>query len=250
MGRALADPAIGDGLFAAVYSLTAVEGLQFVGGLEGAVFRNRLSPGDVGRAGDVAAALGAFLGKVLGGQQLAAVFGGGPDVHQIYAAVVDLAQHLVTVGPDVLIGRFGRVGLGAVIGRIGGEGFPFGFPLGASAVHQLDVVVAVVLQLPEGPSGKPVVVVTVENDRGVVVDSRRTQQVLQFVLADQVPANRGLKLRLPVPTHRAGDVALVVGRRVYTHFHQPYVVIAAVRSHPISVHQRFWMCVVCHDSPC
>ena len=117
------------------------------------------------------AALGAFLGQVLRGQKLAGMLGGGADVDQGDAASVNFAQHLIAIGADVLIGSFCRVGFRDVADGVGGQGLALGILLGPPAVHQLDVGVPVVLHLLKGPGGKPVVVITVEDDRGGGVDT-------------------------------------------------------------------------------
>ena len=59
------------------------------------------------------------------------------------------------------------------------------------------------------------------------------EQRLERRLVDQVAADVVLKLRLPVPSHRARDVALIVRRRVHVHFHQPDLRIAQVLAPPI-----------------
>src|SRR5437762_12867572 len=69
----LADPAVGDRLAPRIDALAAVDRAELVGRLEAAVLRDRGRPGDVLRAGDVAAALRAFLREVLGREQLARV---------------------------------------------------------------------------------------------------------------------------------------------------------------------------------
>ncbi len=52
-------------------------------------------------------------------------------------------------------------------------------------------------------------------------------------LFDQVAADVVLQLRLPVPSHRAGNVALVIRRGVHIHFDQPNVGIVRVLCHPL-----------------
>ena len=174
MRRPFADPAVGDGLFAAVDSLAAIKNLQVISRFEGSILRHSLSPRHVGCARDVPAALGAFLGQVLRGQKLAGILGGGPDVDQGDAARVNFAQHLIAVGADVLVGGFCRVGLRGVADGVGGQGLALGIPLGPPAVHQLDVGVPVVLHLPKGPGGELVVIVAIEDDRGGGVDTGGT----------------------------------------------------------------------------
>src|SRR6266542_7137375 len=53
VGRALADPAIGDDVLVGGHALRRVEVAQLLGGLEPAVLANRLGPRDRGGPGDV-----------------------------------------------------------------------------------------------------------------------------------------------------------------------------------------------------
>ena len=73
MRRALTDSAVGDRLPIRRDAGAAVELLQVGDVLEGPVLLDRFGPGDVLRGRDVAAALGALLGQVLGSQELARV---------------------------------------------------------------------------------------------------------------------------------------------------------------------------------
>src|SRR4051794_32104448 len=61
VARALADPAVGDGLLAGVQAGVGVELAQLVVALEGAVLVGRLAPRDIDRRRDVSGALRALL---------------------------------------------------------------------------------------------------------------------------------------------------------------------------------------------
>ena len=67
---------------AAVNALTAVQRAKIVRRLESAVFRNRLAPGNVRRAGYVASALRAFLRQVGRSHQLTAELCRRANIHQ------------------------------------------------------------------------------------------------------------------------------------------------------------------------
>ena len=123
------------------------------------------------RPGNVAAPLGAFLGQISWGQQLPAELLRRTDIHQSDISLVHRREHVVPVGPDVLIGVTGTVGLAGGVSGLGSQGAILGHPLGPAPVHQLDVPVTVVFQLPRGPGCKPVVVIPVEDDGGVVIDA-------------------------------------------------------------------------------
>src|SRR6267143_2833970 len=159
--RALANPAVGDHLLVRRDAFAAVELLQLVRRLEGPVLADRLSPGDVGGCGDMAASLGALLGQVLGCQQLTAVLLGGADVDQLGARVLVAAADVVAEGADLGVGIRGAV-LGRLRGRAVGSQLPaLGLPFLPTAIHQPDIAMAVILQVPDEPGGEPVVVVAV-----------------------------------------------------------------------------------------
>ena len=81
-------------------------------------------------------------------------------------------------------------------------------PLLAAAVEELNVVVeAVDLEHPGAPGGEPVVVVAVENDRGVLVDAELAHQRLEFLLRGDVAPHRIDQVGVPDDVLRARNVA-------------------------------------------
>ena len=77
-------------------------------------------------------------------------------------------------------------------------------PVLAAAVEDPDVAVAEQLELPVGPGGEPVVVVAVQDDRGVGPDARRaTGAALKSSRAGDVAADAVGELAGPVPADRA-----------------------------------------------
>ena len=84
-------------------------------------------------------------------------------------------------------------------------------PLLATAVEQLDGVVAVQLEVPVRVGREPVVVAAVEHDGVVVADALAGQQRLELGLVDEVAADRVLEVGLPVDAHGTADVVLLVG---------------------------------------
>src|ERR1700730_4499431 len=207
---ALPDPAVGDRLPVAGDALRAIELLQLGDVLEGAVLLDRLGPGDVLGGRDVAAPLGAFLGQVLGGQELARVLARGPDVDQ--ACLADPLRDIVAVGPDRLVGAAAELEAGGCRGGdVGGELAALGLQLDAAAVDELDVVEPVGLQRPVGVGGEPVVVVAIEDDGGLRADAALAQQLLELLLLGDVTRRLGLEVVPPVPAHGAGQVALLIG---------------------------------------
>ena len=85
------------------------------------------------------------------------------------------------------------------------------FPLLAAAVEQLDLVVAVELEVPVRVRREPVVVAAVEHDGVVVADALLGQQLFELLLVDEVAADLVLQVGLPVELDGAGDMAAVVG---------------------------------------
>src|SRR5436190_24387699 len=75
VGRALADAAIGNHVLVGGYALATIDFAQLVRALEGAVLAHSGCPGDVLRAGDVAAALRSLLWVVSHVDHLARVLG-------------------------------------------------------------------------------------------------------------------------------------------------------------------------------
>ena len=97
------------------------------------------------------------------------------------------------------------------VGDLGDQRAAVQLPLLAAAVDQLDVLVAVQLEVPVGVGGEPVVVAAVQHDGVVVGDALGRQQLLEAGPVDEVAADRVLQLGLPVDLHGAGDVPGVVG---------------------------------------
>ena len=97
--------------------------------------------------------------------------------------------------------------VGSVVGQLAGVELP----LLAAAVEQLDVLVAVELEVPVGVGGEPVVVAAVEHDGVVVGDAALGEQRLELRLVDEVAADLVLEVGGPVELDGALDVALVVG---------------------------------------
>ena len=122
-------------------------------------------------------------------------------------------------------------------------------PLLAAAVHDENLVMAVVFQLPKSPRRKPVVVVTIENNSGLRRDARVAQQLLEGSGLCQIAANGILQFRLPVPSDSARNVPLIVGRRVDIDFHETNPGVFRVRGHPFRGDQNFRMSIVSHNVP-
>src|SRR5205823_10643418 len=217
---ALADPAVGDGVLAIVEAGGGVQLAQFVVGLEGAVLVGGLAPRHADRGRDVAGPLRLLLRQVGGGEQAAGVLVGRAHGDQVLGA--DGGHHLVAVCPDRAVLLAGGVAGGRAGHRVLDEGTGVQLPLLAAAVEQLDVAVAVELEVPVGVCGEPVVVAAVEDHGVVVADPAAGQQRLELLLVHEVPAHRVLQVLLPVQLDGAGDVAVVIGAGVLVDFDEDH----------------------------
>jgi len=146
---------------------------------------------------------------VRGGEDLAGELVGRADVDEVLGA--DGVHDLVAERADGVVGVLGGVAGGGAGGHLVDERAGVELPLLASAVEQLDVVVAVELELPVRVRGEPVVVAAVEHDGVVVGDALGGQELLELLLGRDVATHRVLQLGGPVDLHGAGEVAAVVG---------------------------------------
>src|ERR1700730_11333244 len=104
----------------------------------------------------------------------------------------------------------------------------------------------VILQLPKSIGRKPVVVIAIKQNRGVVGNARLAQQLLERLFADQIATDIVLKLRLPVPAYSAGNVALIVSAGIDIDFHQPDFRVIEVLGSPFCGYQNFRVLVFGH----
>ena len=151
----------------------------------------------------------------------------------------DQLQHLVAHGadrprpaPSPRRSRPGATGASVEVGP------PLRDPLLARAVHELHLVVPVVLQVPVGVGGEPVVAVAVEHDRVVVRDAARAEQLAEVLRPEEVALHLVLEVLLPVEADRARDVRLRVERRVLVHLDDPDRVVVEVVLDPLRVDQN------------
>src|SRR5439155_10599520 len=111
-------------------------------------------------------------------------------------------------------------------------------PLLPAAVDQPGVLVAVVLEVPDEPGGKPVVVVAVD-DHGIVgADPLGREQLLQLLLREQVADRPGLQVLAPVQPAGALDVTGVVGAGVDVDLDDLDPGVAGVGGSPLGIDQH------------
>ena len=96
-------------------------------------------------------------------------------------------------------------------------------------------LVAVQLELPVGPRGEPVVVVAVQDDRGVGPDARLGQQRREVLARRDVAADAVGQLARPVPADGAREMALLVGGRVDVDLDEADVRVVEVGLRPVAV---------------
>ena len=122
------------------------------------------------------------------------------------------------------------------------SGAPVELPLLAAAVEQLDVLVAVQLEVPVRVGGEPVVVAAVE-DHGVVVgDAAVAEQLGELLGVDEVAPDGVLQIGTPVQLDRAGDVAVVVGAGVLVDLDEDDVVGVEIALGPVGGDQDVGAC--------
>ena len=186
----------------------------------------------------MAAALRAFLWKILRCQQLAGVLLGRPDVDDLRGAGYDLVEDVIAERADRRV-RASRPVLGlSERRRVGRQRTFLGDPLCPAAVHQLGVLVPVVLQQPEEPGGEPVVVIAVRHDRRLGRDPVLRQERFQLLLVEKVAHRMLLEIDLPVEADRAGNVPLVVGRRVHVDLEDADIWILRVLREPFGLDEN------------
>ncbi len=181
------------------------------------------------------AALRLLLGQMGRGEQAPGELVWRPHVDQV--EVADGRHYVIAEGADR-----GILLLGVVAGRgpmrdLGHHLARLELPLLAAAVKQLDVVVAVQLEVPVRVGREPVVVAAVQDDRVVVGDAALGQQLLEPGPVDEVPPNRILQVLLPVDLDRALDVALVIGAGVLVDLDEDDAIVTKVGLRPVSVYK-------------
>ena len=197
----------------------------------------------------MAAALRALLREILWREQLAGVLLRGADIDDLRAVSRDdFLEHVIAKRPDRGV-RTARAVLALRIARgVVRQRTFFRDPFGATAVHELHVLVAVVLEKPEEPGRKPVVVIAVRDDRRARRDALLRQKPLQLLLIEQIADRVLLKVGLPVQTDRPGNVALLVRARVDVDLEHPDVLVLRVLCQPIGLDEHV-VCVIRHVIP-
>jgi hypothetical protein len=74
--------------------------------------------------------------------------------------------------------------------------------------------VTIVLQDPERPGGKPVIIVAIQDNGGIIADPRPPQKLFQVCFAQWCPHHLVLQFFLPVEANCPWNVPLIVGIRI------------------------------------
>src|SRR4029077_13722315 len=243
---AFSDAAIRNHLARAVDPLRPVELLQRLQRFERAILVRRLRPRTIRRSPNMPGALRCFR-HPRRRDDLPSEFIYRSDVHQLSRfLLLEKRGNILFPRADRLIRPPRTIRRGSRLRRIGRQRALLFQPLLAPAVHQPDVLVPVIFQLPKRVSREPVVVVAVEDPRRVFPYARLAQQPLERDLVNQIAPEVVLQLRLPVPANSSGDVPLIVSRGVHVHLNQPHFRIVLMFRHPLRRNQHFGMLVICH----
>src|SRR5512133_3282500 len=82
----------------------------------------------------------------------------------------------------------------------------FLLPLEAPTVHDPDVLMAVVLEKPQGIACKPVGLIAIKNNRGIVGDSQFGSDLFEFFLRQEIAAQWMLQRAKPIHLDSARDM--------------------------------------------
>src|SRR5260221_89964 len=240
---ALADAAVRDNLAVGCDALAAIDRTQLVGGLERAVGGiGCRGPGGALRPRNGAAALGAFLPVIYHVPKLVRVLSGRAHVYQRRSPTGELIFHLAAERADAQIWLTRGVTGGGELGHVLGVLASLGLPLGAAAVHDARVLVPVELEEPVAIGGVPVVLVTIEDDRRVILDAVTAEQRLEVLLIDEVAAHRILHVGMPVQLGRVGNVADgLVEQGIFIGLDNANLWISQVLRHPFGLDQHLRM---------
>src|SRR5215204_4612365 len=182
VGRALSYPAIGyDVVPLAEADLFLVDLLQLIGALEGPILPHGPRPWHVRGTGDMPSPEGALLRVVGHVEQLSPVLAGAPHVDQLTPGL-QVPVHVLLERPYPGVVPLGNGVLGPGKRRhLLGHLAALRLPLYPSPVHDPHVVVAEEPEHPEGVGRPPVVLVPVEDNRGVRRDAQPRHQVGEVI---------------------------------------------------------------------
>src|SRR6266852_6689890 len=139
--------------------LACIELAQLLCGLEGAIGIGRRRPGNILGPWNVPAALRSFLWIVDHVYQFACILLRGAYINEASFEVFQPGCHLVAENSDRFIGRLSMIGRGGEMRHLFGQRALLGFPLAASAVHDLHVAVPIHGKQPERAACIPVIAV-------------------------------------------------------------------------------------------
>ncbi len=94
---------------------------------------------------------------------------------------------------------------------------------------------AIIFEYPQGPRGKPVVVIAVEHDCGVITHASLAEQRFEMCSIERSAHNLVLQFLLPVKPYCTGDMPLVVRLGVDIDFNESHIGIVKVSLHPVRI---------------
>lgn len=74
---------------------------------------------------------------------------------------------------------------------------------------------------PIPPGGKRVVIVTINDDRGIFFEADLAELILEFVARGDIAINRIDQVRAPIEIGRTGDMTILIDTRVDTDLEDP-----------------------------
>ncbi len=185
----------------------------------------------------MAGAQRAFLRIRGSSSALSAVLLGGANVDEW---VAEVGEHVVLEGANGgvvaldhrVVHRGGRLGIRCI-------GATIGFPLGASAIEQANILVAEEGEDPEGVGGPPVVLVAVDDDSRVAADALGAEERGEASAVDVVALDRVVEVGVPVDLHGASNVTGLVEQHVFVRLNDYEARRTEMRFEPVAADEAF-----------
>src|SRR4051812_12673304 len=172
--------------------------------------------------------------------RLASELGGGAHVHQrdpVYKAPairVEQGEYLISEGADLfIVALWCFVAAPLVLRHLFAEFPALSNPLQPPAIDYFGVGMPVQLEYPEGISSPPVVLVTVEDESGVVRDPSLLSQLLKAGTIHVITLHRVVEVSYPVEFDGTRYMSLVVQQHVLVRLDDAYVCVVEVLCQPV-----------------
>ena len=114
-------------------------------------------------------------------------------------------------------------------------------PFLAATIHDLHIGQAIHAEQPEGVAGIPVVLITIEYNRGVFGDAPAAHQLLESLLIDEVTCYGVLYVHVPVELDRARNMTHFIEQYIFISLDQAYIGVIQMIGNPACLYQHFGM---------